>query len=77
LIDKYCIVYLNNILVYSQKENEYKEYIKLVLEVLQKEQLYINLKKYKFGVKQVVFCRHLITPKGIYIDPEKIRAILE
>ena len=54
------MVYLNNIIIYSNNEKEYKEYIKQVLKKLYKENILIIIKKYKFYIKKIDFIGFII-----------------
>ncbi len=65
------MVYLNNIIIYSNNKEEYKEYIKQVLKRLHKENIPVTIKKYKFYIKKTNFIRFIIKPKQISIDPKK------
>ena len=68
LVDNIYIIYLDNILIYSKNKKEYKEYIKLVLQRLYKQKLYIKLLKYNFYTKQVEFLEFVIILDSIVID---------
>ena len=77
LIDICCIVYLDDILVYSTNLEQHRKDVRKVLTLLQKGKLRLNLAKCEFEKQQVVFCGHLITDKGLRMDPEKSKAISE
>ena len=74
-LDQTAITYLDNILVYSNTQQEYTKHVKDVLQCLQKAELKLNLKKYKFNKLEVEFLRYIIGIEGIKIDPEKIKVI--
>src|SRR6202021_1631724 len=76
-LDNFCVVYIDNVMIYSKKEKEYKEHIKKVFDALNKAGLKVKLKKSEFGLKEVQFLGHIITLEGLQIDLEKIRAVLE
>ena len=59
-MDEFVIVYLNNIIIYSNSKEEYKEYIKWVLERLYKENILIIIKKYEFYIKKTDFIGFII-----------------
>ena len=59
-MDKFIIVYLNNIIIYFNSEEEYKEYIKWVLKRLYKENIPIIIEKYKFYIKKTNFIGFII-----------------
>ena len=70
------MVYLNNIIIYSNSKKEYKEYIKWVLSRLYKENILVVIKKCKFYIKKTDFVGFIIKLKQINIDPKKIKAIV-
>ena len=75
-MDDFIIVYLNNIIIYSNSKKEYKEYIKWVLSRLYKENILIIIKKCEFYTKKTNFIRFIIKLKQISIDLKKIKAII-
>ena len=70
------MVYLNNIIIYLNSEQEYKEYIKQVLKRLYKKDISIIIKKYKFHIKKTNFVEFIIKLRQISIDLKKIKAIV-
>ena len=68
LIDIIVIIYLNNILIYSNNPTNYDYYIKEVLIVLRKYGLFTKLEKYEFSINIIEFLGFIISPKGIIID---------
>ena len=77
LLDVCIIIYLDDILIYSRNEEEHKEHVKLVLEKLQEYKLYAKKQKCEFGVKKLEFIRHYIDKQGLYIDPQKVQAVVD
>ena len=75
-LDKFVMVYLNNIIIYSISEEEYKEYIKQVLKRLQEEQILVVIKKYKFFIRKTNFIKFIIKLECISIDLKKVKAIV-
>ena len=74
---RFVLVFFDDILVYSRTKEEHKEHLELVLKVLADQQLYANLKKCQFGCAQVEYLGHIISGKGVAVDQEKVRAMLE
>jgi hypothetical protein len=64
----FVVVYLDDILIFSENKDEHVEYIKEVLWELQKANIRLKLKKYKFYVQETEFLGHWISTKGIYMD---------
>ncbi|GJU41977.1 putative reverse transcriptase domain-containing protein [Tanacetum coccineum] len=74
-LDKFLIVFIDDILIYSSNENDYEEHLKLILELLKKEELYAKFSKCEFWLPKVQFLSHVIDSEGIHIDPAKIKSI--
>ncbi|GJU12423.1 putative reverse transcriptase domain-containing protein [Tanacetum coccineum] len=71
-LDKFVIVFIDNILIYSKTKQEHEEHLKLILELLKKEELYAKFSKCEFWIPKVRFLGHVIDSKGIHVDPAKI-----
>jgi hypothetical protein len=76
-LDKFIVVFINDILVYSRNEEEYKEHLRLVLQKLIENQLHAKLSKCEFWLNEVSFIGHVITDGGIGVDPGKVRDVLK
>jgi hypothetical protein len=72
-LDKFVMVFIDDILVYSRSE---EEHLHLVLQKLQDHWLYAKLSKYEFWLKQVAFLGHIISKGGISVDPSRIQDVL-
>jgi hypothetical protein len=75
-LDQFVVVFIDNILVYSQNEEAREDHLRLVLQKLRDNQLYANFLKCDFWLKEVAFLGHIITNGGIKVDPGKISEIL-
>jgi hypothetical protein len=76
-LDKFVVVFIDDILVYSKTEEEHAEHLRLVLGTLREHQLYAKFSKCEFWLKEVGFLGHVISAGGVSIDPSKITSILE
>jgi hypothetical protein len=76
-LDKFVVVFIVDILVYSKNEEEHEEHLRLVLQKLRENQLYAKLSKCEFWLSEVSFLDHVITDGGIAVDPGKIRDVLK
>ena len=75
-LDRFVIVFINVILVYSGSSEEHSEHLRIVLQTLRERQLYAKLSKCQFWLDRVAFLGHLISVEGISVDPQKIEAIV-
>jgi hypothetical protein len=75
-LDKFVVVFIDDILVYSRNEEEHEEHLRLVLQKLRDNQLYAKLNKCEFWLEEVSFLGHVITKGGIAVDPGKVRDVL-
>ena len=74
-LDKFVVVFIDDILVYSKNEEEHKEHLRLVLEKLREHQLYAKFSKCEFWLKEVGFLGHGISGEGIVVDPTKVATV--
>jgi hypothetical protein len=75
-LDKFVVVFIDDILVYSRNEEEHEEHFHLVLQKLREHRLYAKLSKCEFLMKQVAFLGHVILTGGISVDPRKVQDVL-
>ncbi|GJZ98981.1 putative reverse transcriptase domain-containing protein [Tanacetum coccineum] len=74
-LDKFMIVFIDDILIYSRNKKEHEEHLKTILELLKKEELYAKFSKCEFWIPKVQFLGHMIDNQGIHVDPAKIESI--
>jgi hypothetical protein len=75
-LDKFVMVFIDDILVYSRSEEEHEEHLCLVLQKLRDHKLYAKLNNCEFWLKQVAFLGHIISKGGIFVDPSKVHDVL-
>ncbi|KAJ9545268.1 hypothetical protein OSB04_024975 [Centaurea solstitialis] len=74
-LDKFVIVFIDDILIYSQSREEHEQHLKVVLELLRDQKLYAKFSKCEFWIREVHFLGHVVREEGILVDPTKIEAI--
>ncbi|GKD95466.1 putative reverse transcriptase domain-containing protein [Tanacetum coccineum] len=74
-LDKFMIVFIDDILIYSRNEKEHEEHLKAIMKLLKKEELYAKFSKCEFWIPKVQFLGHVIDSQGIHVDPAKIESI--
>ncbi|GJX53509.1 putative reverse transcriptase domain-containing protein [Tanacetum coccineum] len=74
-LDKFVIVFIDDILIYSRNEEEHANHLRIILELLRKEKLYAKFSKCDFWIHIVQFLGHLIDRQGLHVDPAKIEAV--
>ena len=75
-IDKFVVVFIDDILVYSKNQKEHEEHLRIVLETLREQKMYAKWKKCDFWMQSISFLGHVISEEGIEVDPEKIEAVV-
>jgi hypothetical protein len=76
-LDKFVVVFIDDILVYSKNEAEHTKHLHTVLQRLRDHQLYAKLSKCEFWLKEIKFLGHTISQDGISIDPEKVQEVMD
>ena len=76
-LDRFVMVFIDDILVYLKDREDHDTHIRVVLETLRKEQLYAKMSKCEFWLKEVSFLGHIVLEEGIRVDERKIELILE
>ncbi|KAL8088548.1 hypothetical protein AgCh_038363 [Apium graveolens] len=74
-LDKFVIVFIDDILIYSKTEEDHAEHLRTTLEILRNKKLYAKFSKCEFWLLEVQFLGHIVSNEGIKVDPAKIKAI--
>ncbi|GJX49598.1 putative reverse transcriptase domain-containing protein [Tanacetum coccineum] len=74
-LDRFVIVFIVDILIYSKSRKEHEGHLKLILKLLKEEELYAKFSKCEFWLSKVQFLGHVIDSEGIHVDPAKIESI--
>ena len=74
-LDKFVVVFIDDILVYLASAEEHEQHLRVVLEKLRQHQLYAKFSKCGFWLEEVAFLGHVFTAKGVAVDPSKIDTV--
>jgi hypothetical protein len=76
-LDRFVVVFIDDILIYSKSESDHEQHLRLVLQKLRDNQLYAKFSKCEFWIDKVPFLGHIISNGGIAVDPAKVKEIME
>ena len=74
-LDKFVVVFIDDILIYSKSEEEHEEHLRIVLGTLRQHQLYAKFSKCQFWLKEVGFLGHVVSEGGISVDPALVQSV--
>ncbi|GAU49756.1 hypothetical protein TSUD_407990 [Trifolium subterraneum] len=75
-LDKFVVIFIDDILIYSKDPQEHAEHLRIVLNILREKQLYAKFSKCEFWLSEVPFLGHVISQGGVSVDPSKVEAVL-
>jgi hypothetical protein len=76
-LDKFLVVFIDDILIYSKNEEEHAKHLHIVLTRIREHQLYAKFSKCIFWLEEIQFLGHILSVNGIVVDPSKVKDILE
>jgi hypothetical protein len=76
-LDKFVVVFIDDILIYSKNKEEHAEHLRVVLRHLREHQLYAKFSKCEFFLDEVPFLGHVLSAEGVAVDPGKVKDILD
>ena len=74
-LDKFVVVFIDDILIYSKSVQEHEQHLRVVLEKLRANKLYAKFSKCEFWLEKVAFLGHILTAEGVTVDPEKVEVV--
>ena len=75
-LDQFVVVFVDDILIYSQSEWEHEYHLRIILQLLRDHQLYAKFSKCEFWLTEVRFLGHVVSASGVSVDPEKVEAVM-
>src|SRR6185437_6821792 len=76
-LDKFVVVFIDDILIYSKNEEEHAQHLHIVLQCLREHQLFAKFSKCDLWLKEVPFLGHVISAEGISVDPSRVQDVLD
>ena len=74
--DQFVVVFVDEVLIYSQSEKEHEDHLRLVLQLLRDRHLYAKFNKCEFWLTEVRVLGHVVSPLGVSMDPEKVEVMM-
>ena len=75
-LDQFIVLFVDDILIYSQSEWEHEYHLRIVLQLLRDHQLYVKFSNCEFCLNEVIFLGHVVSASGVSMDPEKVEAVM-
>jgi hypothetical protein len=74
-LDKFVVVFIDDILVYSKSVEEHEQHLRVVLGKLRAHKLYAKFSKCEFWLEKISFLGHILTAEGVAVDPGKVETV--
>ena len=74
-LDRFVIVFIDDILIYSGSKEDHEEHLRVILQILRENQLYAKFSKCQFWLDSVTFLGHVISAEGVSVDPQRLRQL--
>jgi hypothetical protein len=74
-LDKFVVVFINDILIYSKDDNEHEKHLRLIMENLREHKLYAKFSKCEFWLNKVGLLGHIVSAEGVVVDPSKVESV--
>ena len=75
-LDRFVVVFMDDILIYSKSEEDHEGHLRIVLQTLREHQLYVKFSKCEFWITKVRFLGHVVSASGVSVDLEKFEAVI-
>ena len=75
-LDQFLLVFVDDILIYSQSEKEHEDHLRVVQQLLRDHQLYTKFSKCEFWLTEVRILEHVVSTSGVSVDPKKVEAVM-
>ena len=76
-LDKFVVMFIDDILIYSKNEADHVEHMRVVLSRLREHKLYAKFSKCEFWLRKVPFLGHILSEEGIFVDPSKVQEVMD
>jgi hypothetical protein len=76
-LDKFVVVFIDDILIYSKDDKEHEHHLRLIMEKLREHKLYVKFSKCEFWLNKVGFLGHIVSAEGVAVDPSKVTSVTE
>ena len=75
-LDQFVVAFVDDILIYSQSEEEHEDYLRIVLQALRDHKLYVKISKCEFLLTEVKFLGHVMLASSVSVDPNKVKVVM-